>query len=162
MTTRLDALVLSATLLVASTIATAQTNPGDIAFTVPVNVTQLFPDIAKIRVTCGVESEAITLGRREVKGVLEPGRVSNAVELPVSGGQVVTSVNIVVSVAGVLENPTGKTARYVCSLDGYSSAQQTWKPFNHCMSSGTGNACTELVFRLSDFDRTANVGTFTW
>jgi hypothetical protein len=162
MTRRIHALVLAAGVVVATASSAAQTNPGDITFTVPVNITQLFPDVTKVRVTCAVRSEAITVGRIVVKNVQQPGAVAKSVDLPVSGGQVVTTATVVVSVAGVLENPVGKVATYSCSVDGYSNSQQAWKVFNHCQSSATGNQCTELEFRLSDLDRTGNSGTFTW
>jgi hypothetical protein len=162
MNPRLRAVVLAACLLVSSLPSAAQTNQGDITFTVPINVTQLLADITKVRVTCAVTSQAITDNRRVEKGVTQPGQVGKAEEYPVSNGQVVRTVTIVLSVAGVLENPTGKVASYGCNLQGYSNSLQRWAPFNHCQSSATGNECTEVAFRLSPLQQPGNTGTFTW
>jgi hypothetical protein len=161
MTRCVHAVVVVVSLLVAMP-AAAQTNPGELSFTVPLNITNLMADITRVRVACSVTSQAITVGRFVVKNVLQPGSVANSVELPVSGGQVLTTVTVTVSVAGVLEDPAGKVAAYSCGLVGYSNALREWRPFNHCSSSATGNLCTEVQLRLTPSQFPNNSGTFTW
>ena len=162
MTPRMQAVTLAACLVLSPLPGQAQTNQGDITFTVPVNITQLLADITRVRVNCSIASQAITTNRVVVKGEAQPGQVARAEEIPVSNGQVVRTVTVVVSVAGILENPAGQQATYVCGLQGYSNSQQRWQPFNGCQSSATGNECTDLAFRLSPIQQPGNTGTFTW
>lgn len=146
---------------------TAQ-DTGEITFTVPVNLTQLSSELSKVRVTCGISSEAITVNR-EVAGktaqgpATGPGSIAARQEFPVVGGEVKTTATLVVSTAGVLDNPIGKPAVYNCTLDGFSVAQQRFIPFNYTMDFQT----TEPAFRLTLPGNSQPVllrltGTFTW
>ena len=93
----------------------------EVTLKVPVNLLQFGPDVSKIRVACSIRSDAITTGNtfREV---------SKTTEIPMSGGQVVTTATIVFAFTG-LDNPVGKSATIVCSLDGWSTSQQSWNQF---------------------------------
>ena len=153
-------------LLLLPTYAGAQANPGDITFTVPLNITQLFGDIVKVRVNCSVMSEAIVVNRVTGKGGVQgPGAVWKEQEFPVSGGKVVTTATIVVSVAGALADAAGKQAAYSCTLSGFSNAQQKWMPFNYAMGTAGGAvdlSATDPAFRLSPPGALGISGTFTW
>jgi hypothetical protein len=113
---------LTGCLLLAGT-AAAQTIPGDVTFEVPINLTRLAADITKIDVTCTISSDAIT-ATRVVRGVTNAGKLVGNVVLPVTKGRVVTTANVVVTVApGALQDPYGKysAATYECMLTGYSA-----------------------------------------
>jgi hypothetical protein len=175
---RLHAAVLTQCLLASSVLVAAQAGGGPpqavpgaaassntITFTVPVNLTQLLPDVTRVRVGCEIHSVAITVNRQSVKGQPPgsgPGIVSNSVEVPVSGGQVVTTATVVVSVAGVLEDPVGKAASAICFITGYSNSLQRWVGFNHCQSNGIPD-CTEAAFRVTPpAFQLNNTVQFTW
>ena len=141
---------------------------GEITFTVPVNLTQLSNGVSKVRVTCEITSEAITVNRQVVGKNAQgpatgPGSVYAQQEFPVAGGEVKTTATLVISTAGVLDNPIGKQALYNCSLDGFSVAQQRFLPFNYTMDFQT----TEAPFRLTAPGNSQPIllrltGTFTW
>jgi len=151
-------------LLVSPVIGAAQAgSPGDITFTVPVHLTQLSIGVSKVRVTCSITSEAITVNRevvgKSVNGpATGPGSVSKSEEFAVSGGQVNTTATLVVSTAGVRDNPAGKLANYACRLDGFSVAQQRFVPFNYALPI----ADTEPALRLNYNGPVAQTGSFTW
>jgi hypothetical protein len=86
-----------------------------VTFEVPVNLTQLAPEITKIRVYCVIKSTAIVAPNA--------GNQSGTDELPVLGGQLVTTMRVVISFpAGTLQAPTGKTAQYQCDLQGVTAS----------------------------------------
>jgi hypothetical protein len=111
----------------------AQTAEAEVTLKVPVNLTQLGPDVSKIRIGCTIRSVAISTGNAN-------GEVTNTQEIPVSGGQVVTTASLAFSFTR-LDNPVGKSAFITCSLDGWSAPQQAWIQF-------TGGA-TNPSFRIS-------------
>jgi hypothetical protein len=156
MTSRILLVVLTACLLAVPSVAPAQTNSGDVTFTVPINLTQLQPDVVKVRVRCFLSSDAITVNRQPTgkggTGPLGPGEVLGVQELPVSGGRVVTTATVVVVVGGNLENPLGKLARYSCQLQGFSNTAQVWNIFD-----GYPNSAFVLTPQPSLI-----AGTFTW
>lgn len=103
--------------------AAAQTAPGDVTFEVPINLTRLAVDITQIDVTCTIKSDAI-VATRVVRGVSNAGKLAGHVTLPVTKGRVVTTANVVVTVApDALQDPYGKysNATYDCRLTGYSA-----------------------------------------
>jgi hypothetical protein len=107
--------MLRATVLLAALAA-----PGSLAaqtmitFEVPVNLTQLAPEIIKIRVFCEIKSAAIVSPTA--------GRATAQDELPVLGGKLVTTMRIIITFpAGSLQAPTGQTAQYQCDMVGISA-----------------------------------------
>lgn len=90
----------------------------------PVNLTQFGPDLAKIKVTCDIFSDAITNGTSTGNHMIRKEQ-----ELPVSGGQVTSDVSLVYSITG-LNNPAGTLASVSCSLTGWSTSAQLWLGFS--------------------------------
>ena len=116
---------------------------SDVTFKVPLNLTQVSSDIAKVAVYCSISSIAI---------VNRAAKLGAQQEIPVSGGQLVTTVTVVVPVSG-LDNPVGKTATYECLLSGFSTSLQQWQPFN--------SASAVPAFRLTPTPAGLS-GTFNW
>lgn len=86
-----------------------------VTFEVPVNLTQLAPEIIKIRVRCEIKSTAIVAPNA--------GAVSTMDELPVLGGSLVTTMRVVIAFpVGTLQAPIGKTAQYQCDLQGVTAS----------------------------------------
>jgi hypothetical protein len=161
MTQRIHPVLLTICLLALPGVSAAQANPGDITFTIPVNLTQLANGLGKVRVGCEIQSDAITVNRQPTKAQgpgSGPGVVyAKSQEIPISGGQVTTTATVVVSTAGVLNDPIGKSAAYLCALEGFSNAQQRWMPFNYSIPiSGT-----EPALRLTP-NPGSQSGSFTW
>ena len=131
--------------LTAPSSSAAQTTQAEVTLKVPVNLTQLGPDVSKIIVGCSIRSDAITTGgtNREV---------TRTQELPVSGGAVVTTASIVFSFTG-LDNPVGKSASIVCSLNGWSASQGTWTQF----TPGAANPAFRTTTTVSMID-----ASYTW
>jgi hypothetical protein len=99
MNARIVVTALTACLLAGPDLVVAQTTTGsDVTFKVPLNLTQVSSDIAQVAVWCVISSTAITT---------RDGKLSKQEELPVSGGQLVTTATVVVAVSG-LDNPAGK------------------------------------------------------
>lgn len=91
----------------------------EITVKVPLNLTQLSPDLLKVKVSCTIQTGAIPLGS-----------ASQTQELPVSGGQVVTTATIVFPLTNLdLSTTWGRNARAICSIQGYSTATG-WHGFN--------------------------------
>jgi hypothetical protein len=89
---------------------------GDVTFTVPLNITQLSPDITKVYVWCRITGPAIHT---------RSGNIQAQVELVPQGGQVVTTATVVVAwVTTDMTDPTGTQASYSCSLSGWSNSLQ--------------------------------------
>lgn len=92
----------------------AQVAGGDVTFKVPLNLTKLSTDITKVSVRCRLDSNALVgidaLGQQTHS-------LSVTTEVPVSNGQVVTTLSMVFS-KFTLVNPTGATASYGCNLMG--------------------------------------------
>jgi hypothetical protein len=85
---------------------------SDVTFAVPLNLTQLPPGLRGIDVSCAIASEAFHPSGAELRA---------AKEVSISGGQVVTTVQVVVPV-NVPADSAGKTARYSCSMRGVDSS----------------------------------------
>jgi len=89
-----------------------------ITFEVPVNLTQLAPEITKVRVNCVIRSAAIVSPTA--------GMAAGVDELPVLGGKLVTTMRVVIGfLAGSLQAPTGQSAQYQCDLLGISATGMT-------------------------------------
>lgn len=119
---------------------------GDVTFTMPLNLTNLSPDIGKVQVTCTITSPAIPSSQGG-----NP-RLSGRRLIVVSGGQVVMTATVVVTVTS-LTNPIGQNATYGCTLSGWSTSLQTWGVFDP--------AATTPAFRLSPAP-VALTGSFAW
>lgn len=107
----------AALLLVAITAPRSLSAQTMITLEVPVNVTKLSPDVQKIRVMCNLSSDAIV-----PRSVGEAPSVTSIDEVPVVGGQAVSTLRVVFTFpVGALKEPIGKNARYDCSLMGVTS-----------------------------------------
>jgi len=128
----------------ASRPADAQT-VGDVTFTVPLNITQMSPDITKVAVWCKITGPAITS---------RSGNIGAQVEIVPQAGQVVTTATVVVPWPPTdLTNPAGTQASYSCSLSGYSNSLQRWDIFREDHPTP--------AFRLKPTP-TELTGTFVW
>ena len=97
-----------------------------ITFEWPVNLTKLSPEVQKVRMSCLLLSAALVPGspglpsttdRFPGLGSVTPPPVIGTDELPVVGGQVVSTFRVVfVFPAGTLNQPVGTPARYYCEL----------------------------------------------
>lgn len=159
MTSRLVAMTAAAFLFAmpASGVAQSQTS---VTFAMPLNLTNLSVDIAKVRVECHISSSAlVAIQPLAVNVGLASGAtqvmVSTHVDYPVSGGQLVMlNPGATVAFAGIyVNNPTGQTATYVCNLTGFSTRLQTWDLFSA--------TATTSAYRLSPTP-VQLTGTFTW
>lgn len=124
---RILATVLAVGLFAVAPASVAQTTSGDVTFEMPLNLTDMSSDIIKIQVACSITSDAIPPNQPGPKGASRT--VKAQIELPVTGGQLVTTAKVVVPVSG-LDNPIGKTANYKCSITGYSASLQRWNWFS--------------------------------
>ena len=116
---RLVVLVLTIALLTDPESIAAQTISTEVTVKVPVNLTQLGPDVAKVQVGCSLSGPAVvTASDKSVR----------LQEVPATGGQVVTTVSLVFSLTG-LDNPVGTSATLSCGIDGFSTLQQSWYYF---------------------------------
>ena len=125
--------------------AEAQQRVGDVTFTVPLNITQMSPDITKVAVWCKITGPAITT---------RSGNIGAQVELVPQGGQVVTTATIVIPWPLTdMTDPTGTQASYSCSLSGFSNSLQRWDIFREDHPTP--------AFRLKPTP-TELTGTFVW
>ena len=112
-------------------------------FKLPLNLTQLPPDIIKVAVWCKITSTAVTA---------RIGYLQKQEEFVPTGGQVVTTANVAVPTTELLD-PLGKQANYLCTLTGFSNSLQRWDLFREDHPSP--------VFRLKPTPADMS-GTFTW
>jgi len=114
MISRASLAILVICLVAAHAPVVAQIAGADVTFKVPLNLTKLSPDITKVSVRCRLDSTALV-------GVNGSGQQTHTLtvttEVPVSNGQVVTTLTIVFS-QFTLVNPTGVSASYGCNLTG--------------------------------------------
>ena len=137
--------ILTAAWLVVMT-AAGVAQSSDVTFQVPLNLTNLSPDLATVGVFCEITSTALTN---------TSGKASKQVDLVPANGQIIQPAVSVVVPIPFLDTSGGKTsASYRCTLSGYSRSLQRWSPF--------GDAQTlPVAFRLSPAP--ANItGTFMW
>jgi hypothetical protein len=122
-----------------------------ITFTMPLKLTNVPSDIARISIFCHIQSVAILTSEQ---------RASAQVEFLVRDGQVitetyelVTSATVQIRPANLDPNALGKQATYQCSLNGFSRSLQRWDVFNETH--------TEPAFRLSPTP-VPLTGSFVW
>lgn len=147
---RTSTVLLTACVLAASTAVSAQTNAGDVTLRVPLNLTRLSPEIAKVVVSCKLESGAIG----DQNGQPTPDRyvvLDAKKEIAVTGGQVVTTADVVFSIPSLV-NPSAYQAIYGCRLTGITKAGR---------SDGFSATTPDPVFRLVPTPVNFE-GTFAW
>lgn len=148
MVSRLSIALLAGCLVVAPHLVVAQAPGGEVTFKVPLNLTKLSTDIAKVRVSCRLQSTALV-------AVNSSGQQAHdmvvGIDVPVSNGQVVTTATVVFS-NFTLTNPGGATATYQCTLMGLDNT-------------GSGSNFSETnpdpKFRLTPTPAPLT-GTFAW
>ena len=148
MASRLSLAILVACLVAGQNLVVAQVPAGDVTLKVPLNLTKLSADLVKVRVSCRLQSTAINAFNANGEQTHDL-FVTN--EVPVSNGQVVTTLSIVFT-NFTLTNPAGVSASYGCSLGGTDKLGQ---------GSVFNDSNPLLAFRLTPTP--ANLaGTFTW
>ena len=123
--------------------AAAQTSDGAVTFSLPLNITNLSPDITKVAVYCKITSSAFNN---------RFGYVQKQEEYVPQNGQVVTTATVVIPTTELLD-PIGKSANYYCTLSAFSNSLQRWELFSETSATP--------VFRLRPTPPEMS-GTFTW
>jgi len=149
MTISMRCAILSAFCVMAMT-ATGLTQSSDVTFQVPLNLTRLSSDLAKVAVYCEVTSAALPASAGQLSG---GGRVSKQVELVPSNAQLVQTVSVVVPIP-TLDTSKGTSANYRCTLSGFSQSMQQWGRFGDLQTVAT-------VFRLTPAPADIT-GMFNW
>jgi hypothetical protein len=119
-----------------------------VTFVVPVDLTQLSPDLQKVRLACAVSSPALV-----VPSGFGPAPTAED-EIAVQSGQVVTTLRVVIPIlSSWLQDPVGKRADYGCHLEGLSKSNPQWNVF--------ADNAADPAFRLKPTP--ANLfGSFVW
>jgi len=150
-------LALITALLVAPGLGDAQTpstQSTDVTFTIPVKLTKVPAAITKIRVGCTVTSTAIL-------DTPDSDYKTSDVDYPISGGQFVGTVTIVVHINALNSAAQNSTASYNCQLFGYDpTADVGDREIDHGWGRFSPTAITP-AFRLSPLLMPLR-GTFTW
>lgn len=122
---------------------------ASITFVVPVNLTQLSPDLEKVRLACVIASSPVFVIPTGY------GPSPNAEdEMPVMNGQVVTTLRAVIFIqSSWLQDPIGKDADYGCALEGFSKSLARWDRF--------ADNAPDPVFRLKPTPQSI-WGKFVW
>ena len=146
MKTQTAAFIIAGLLVVAGgAVRPAEAQVGDVTFTVPLNLTQMSPDITKVAVWCRITGPAIHT---------RSGNIQAQVEFVPQAGQVVTTATVVVAWVNTdMTDPTGTQASYSCSLSGFSNSLQRWDVFREDNPTP--------AFRLKPTP-TELTGTFVW
>lgn len=127
------ATALTAGMITMPNLGTAQAAATAVTFTVSVNLTQLSPDLERVRVICYIKPSAVLVYPSIMSTTLQP----NAEQFPyrsemwVAAGQVVGTMSVVIPIpAEWLKEPIGKTAEYECWLQGFSTSLKQWGFFS--------------------------------
>ena len=131
--------------LAAPASSTAQSVSAEVTLQLPINLTQLGPDVEKVRVGCTINSVAITNGTSTGNH-----SISRLQDVPVSGGKVVTTVSLAFAFTE-LDNPVGKGATISCSASGWSTSQQTWVQFQPTATNVSFRTSPKVDFIDSSF-----------
>ena len=105
---------------------------SDVTIRVPLNLTQLGPDISRVRVLCTIRSSVVMVAQiTDRYGNVVAGPMGDR-EVPVSGGQAVATLDIAVPIPPTsFTGPSvGENATYECTLTGFSSSGNRWDAFN--------------------------------
>ena len=132
--------------------ARAWAQAADVTFVVPVNLTQLSPDLTEVYVRCEVESGAIA-GYTVNGTTYVGGRTNQLVKLPPPvGGRVSATATVRVPIVR-LDVSAGNTATYRCALEGRKTGDPTLR--------GLHGQPTDSTFRLSPTPPSLR-GSFSW
>jgi hypothetical protein len=136
-------------------LASAQQLSGEatsVTFTLPVKLTQLPPDLERVRLSCFLTSLALRLPSGP--SLLFPESLFRPVDdVLVTSGQLITTMKVVYWLpVELFDNPIGKTAEYECGLQGYSKALQRWDILQE--------AATAPVFTVKPTPQAK--GSFVW
>ncbi len=157
----LVALAMAAVALPAGAAENIKYEPGpsdDVSFEVPINLTQLAPDITNVNVTCYLTSDAILPGN--------PRRLAGHTEFAVSNGQVVApAATVVVAVpAERLAKTEEVTFNWECGLTAYSVGARPPPPARRFTAGWDTFAerHEKASFVLSPAPPAVLTGSFTW
>ncbi|MGH8250227.1 MAG: hypothetical protein ACREVI_05945 [Steroidobacteraceae bacterium] len=132
--------------------ATAQQDPADVTFNVPVNLTRLPSALTKIKVTCELHSNAII---QHPASVLPAYRRDAQSEVPIVQGEVAETVQVVIPLTSRdLDNPSGKQAFYNCLLFAYRQSDNFWQNLTTATSLSAPFILTPQPQRIT--------GSFVW
>ena len=113
---------------------TTTTYETAVTFTLPVNLTQLSPDLERVRFLCIIQPGQTLIYPPAVSQAMATSMLlswPNRDELPVVSGKVVGTMRIVYPLATEwFVNPIGQSATYSCGLLGYSTSLQRWEMFS--------------------------------
>ena len=110
--------------IASATPAAAQQGPVEVAFELPLNLTRLPSVVTKVKVDCTLTSGAII---PRSTAPLAPHSRNAAMELPVTQGEVVQAIRLVITLdPQELDNPSGTLASYECKLLGFDPSVQRW------------------------------------
>lgn len=136
---------------------------NDVTFEVPINLTQLAPDINKVNVTCYLMGNAILPGN---PSSAYPRRLAGYVEFAVSNGQVVepTATVVVPVPAERLQKPEEQTFDWECSLTAYSKGARPPPPARRFAAGWDTFAPRhdKASFQLSPAPPATLSGSFVW
>jgi len=142
-----------------------QTIPGDIIFEVPLNLTRLSPLLSKMAVTCmvapNIDFKLPIDPRLPIDpniGTTSPNKdvLFKRMEFPVSAGQVVGTVQIVIAVPATPPYRPGAELNYQCALSALRSDPNFGSRWEHL-----GGAVSKASLQVSPVPAPIN-GTFTW
>jgi hypothetical protein len=147
--------------------ATAQQEPADVTFAVPINLTRLPSDLTKIAVTCELTSTAFK-GKAHASTHSRTGEVEIQAS-PAAGSQgpvfpreIIQTVQVTVPVtASDLDNPSGKQATYSCRLKGYDQSRNRWQDLHYTSNSPAVLNGPDAIFVLTP-KPTPITGSFVW
>jgi hypothetical protein len=143
--------LVAAVSLATPALLSAQGVSTEVTFKIPVNLTQLGPDVQKVKVSCSLLSDAIVATTSGATALYGGGfEVAKAAELPATGGQVVTTALLVYTLTG-LDNPVGKNANLSCILVGWSPTEKTWIVFDPNATNASFRTTTEVPVLKSSF-----------
>lgn len=124
-----------------------------VTFTMPVKLTQLPPDLERVRLQCQLTGNLGGTSLYTAASALEP-LLKPTDEVLVTSGQLVTTmkVMIVLPIELFSTNVSGSLADYECRLSGYSKALKVWDLLDE--------AQTVAVFKVTPTPKVT--GQFKW
>ena len=108
-----------------------------VTFTLPLNLTQLPPDLERVKFVCAVFGEGMASPLGTLNTPPDPTSESYPFkqELFVTGGQVVATASVqVVMLLDGTKDPLNKPAHYRCGVMGYSKSLNRWEVFSETPS----------------------------
>ena len=122
-----------------------------VTFNIPVNLTQLSPDLEKVMAVCVVTSEALAQPPVNTTNVTA---LPND-QIPVVNGQVIATMRVLVPIYAefLKADAKDKEAQYQCALMGFSRSAQGWGQFSE------SSPAAALLLKPAPLPIT---GTFRW